>query len=43
MMHQGFLGELRGAAITANSAGPDHFRLFILEDAAQECLKELQR
>ena len=40
---QGFLDELRGAAVTADSAGPEHFRLFILEDAAQQCLEELQR
>ncbi|CAM9213167.1 unnamed protein product [Laminaria digitata] len=43
LLVEGFLGELRGAAITAASAGPDHFRLFILEDAAQQCLEELQR
>lgn len=40
---QGLLDKLRGAAVTADSAGPEHFRLFILEDAAQQCLEELQR
>eukprot|EP00903_Cladosiphon_okamuranus_P007765 g7520.t1 len=40
---RGFLDELRGAAVTADTAGPEHFRLFILEDAAQQCLDELQR
>lgn len=40
---QGLLDDLRGAAITPDSAGPEHFRLFILEDAAQQCLEELQR
>eukprot|EP00752_Nemacystus_decipiens_P002905 g2703.t1 len=40
---QDFLEDLRGAAVTADSAGPEHFRLFILEDAAQQCLEELQR
>ncbi|CBJ33291.1 hypothetical protein Esi_0455_0005 [Ectocarpus siliculosus] len=42
LLVQGLLDELRGAVITANNAGPEHFRLFILEDAAQQCLQELE-
>ncbi|CAM9146830.1 unnamed protein product [Pylaiella littoralis] len=43
LLVQDLLDELRGAAVTADSARPEHFRLFILEDAAQQCLQELQR
>ncbi|CAM9961748.1 unnamed protein product [Hapterophycus canaliculatus] len=43
LLVQGLLEDLRGAAITPDSAGPEHFRLFILEHAAQQCLEELQR
>ncbi|CAM9473937.1 unnamed protein product [Ectocarpus fasciculatus] len=43
LLVQGLLDELRGAVITADNAGPEHFRLFILEDAAQQCLQELER
>ncbi|CAM9459673.1 unnamed protein product [Ectocarpus sp. 12 AP-2014] len=42
LLVQGLLDELRGAVITADNAGPEHFRLFILEDAAQQCLEELE-
>ncbi|CAN0489143.1 unnamed protein product [Ectocarpus sp. 8 AP-2014] len=42
LLVQGLLDELRGAVITADNAGPEHFRLFILEDAAQQCLQELE-